>query len=152
MNKQARLARKNLDKKLAAIRAVRPAMPPRGWTRAIREALGMTVRQLAQRMKMAPSRISAIEKAEGTGSITIKSLREAAEALDCEFIYAFVPRQSLDDALRAQVGRKIDARLRWLNHSMRLENQAVNPGDLDDERRRLIDEALAGSLRGIWDE
>src|SRR5262249_5678464 len=123
MNKQASLARKNLDKRLSAIREVRPITPGRGWARAIREALGMTMRQLAHRMNVAPSRIVAIEKAEETGSITIKSLREAAEALGCEFVYAFVPRQSLDDTLRKQVSRKIDNRLRWLNHSMRLENQ-----------------------------
>lgn len=152
MNKQAGLARKNLDKRLSVIREARLVMPGRGWTRAIREALGMTVRQLANRMNVVPSRIAAIEKAEGTGSITIKSLREAAEALDCELVYAFVPRQSLDDTLRKQISRKIDNRLRWLDHSMRLENQTVNSNDLNDERQRLVNEALAGSLRGVWDE
>lgn len=152
MNKQAGLARKNLDKKLSAIREARPVTPGRGWTRAIREALGMTLRQLANRMNVVPSRIAAIEKAEETGSITIKSLREAAAALDCEFVYAFVPRQSLDETLRKQVSRKIDNRLLWLNHSMRLENQTVNSNDLNDERQRLVNEALAGSLRGVWDE
>jgi hypothetical protein len=46
--KRAELARKNLDKRLALIREANHLRPAGGWIRAIREALGMTTRQLAQ--------------------------------------------------------------------------------------------------------
>ena len=140
-----------VERGLAGLRADPPAMPGRGWARAIREALGMTVRQLAARMRVAPSRIPAIEKAEATGAITLKSLREAAAAMDCTLVYAFVPRKPLDDILREQVERKVERDLWRLNHTMRLENQALTDSDLADERKRLIDDTLAGSLRGLWD-
>jgi hypothetical protein len=38
------------------------------------------------------------------------------------------------------------------NHTMKLENQGLTNSDLDDERKRLVDEMLSGSLRGLWDE
>lgn len=145
------LARKNLDKRLTSWRSDQPAVPSRGWTRAIREALGMTTRQLAARMGAVPSRITAIEKAELTGSITVKSLREVAEAMNCTFVYAFVPTKPLDDILVNQAEKKIEQELSRLNHTMSLENQALTASDLKDERKRLLSETLAGSLRGLWD-
>mgnify|MGYP006177738885 FL=1 len=63
-DKQAELARKNLDRRLSPLRVDRIMMPSRGWTKAIREALSMTTRQLAERMGVAPSRVTTIEKAE----------------------------------------------------------------------------------------
>ena len=46
---QAHLARKNLDRRLAPLRAEPLIAPPSGWIKAIREALGMTAEQLARR-------------------------------------------------------------------------------------------------------
>ncbi len=150
--RQAGLARKNLEKRLSPLRRENLIMPPRGWTRAIREALGMTTRQLAARMKVAPSRVSAIEKAETSGSITLKTLREAAEAMDCAFVYAFVPTKPLDDVLRDRAAVKAGNELSRLNHTMRLENQTLTGSDLADERKRMIDALLSNSLRGLWDD
>lgn len=149
---QTALARKQLEKRLAPLRATKPALPPRGWLRAIREALGMTTRQLAARMKVAPSRISTIEKAEVSGTTTIKTLREAAAALDCTFVYAFVPNQPLEEILRDRAARKAALDVARLDHTMRLENQALLKSDLDDERRRVVDLILSGSLRGLWED
>ena len=150
--KQAHLARKNLDKKLAPLRTERLVTPPRGWTKAIREALGMTTRQLAERMGVSPSRVTAIEKAEPTGAVTLKTLRETAEALDCQFVYAFVPTKPLDDILYDQAARKVRNELARLNHTMRLENQALTPADLKDEERRLIGEWLTPLNRRLWEK
>lgn len=148
---QAKLARKSLDKKLNPLRDERIVTPPRGWTKAIRESLGMTTRQLAARMNVAPSRVSAIEKAETTGAITMKTLRDTAAALDCQLVYAFVPTKPLDELLHDQAARKVRNELVHLNHTMRLENQAVTPDDLNDEERRLIGVYLTTLNRRLWD-
>lgn len=149
--KLAALARKNLEKRLAPLRDAPIAMPPRGWTKAIREALGMTTRQLAKRMGVAPSRISVIEKAEATGTTTLKTLRETAEAMNCTLVYAFVPTKPLDKILHNQAASKAGEELSRLDHSMRLENQALAKADLADERQRMIDDLLSGAHRGLWD-
>lgn len=149
---QAALARKQLEKRIAPLRDAKFAAPPKGWVKAIREALGMTARQLAARMGAAPSRIPVIEKAEITGATTIKTLREAAEAMNCTFVYAFVPTKPLDDILRERAMKKTRANIVRLDHTMRLENQALHQSDLDDEQRRMIDLILSGSLRGLWED
>lgn len=149
---QASLARKQLERRLAPLRNTMPAAPPRGWIKAIRESLGMTVRQLAKRMGVAPSRVPVIEKAEVTGSTTIRTLRQAAEAMNCTFVYAFVPTKPLDDILRDRAMQKARQDVARLDHTMRLENQALLEPDLDAEQNRMIDLILSGSLRGLWDD
>ncbi|WP_063978367.1 mobile mystery protein A [Ensifer sp. Root127] len=112
----------------------------------------MTTRQLAMRMGAAPSRIPAIEKAEVSGATTIRTLREAAAAMNCTFVYAFVPIKPLDDILRERAAEKVGEEMTRLDHTMRLENQALIKSDLEDERRRLIDALLADAGRRLWEE
>jgi predicted DNA-binding mobile mystery protein A len=126
--------------------------PPKGWIKAIRDSLGMTTRQLAARMGVAPSRIPVIEEAEVTGSTTLRTLRQVGVAMNCAFVYAFVPIEPLDDIVRERAMQKARKDLSRLDQAMRLENQAFRKSDLDAERQRTIDRILTGSLRGLWDE
>lgn len=148
--KQTALARKQLERRVAPLRELVVMPPPRGWMKAIREALGMSTRQLAARMKAAPSRVPAIEKAEVSGATTLKTLREAAAALNCTFVYAFVPTKPLDDILRDRAAQKAAQDIARLDHTMRLENQALRKADLADEQRHMIEQILAGSTRSLW--
>ena len=150
-NKQAALARKQLERRLEPLRQMTLLAPPRGWIRAIRESLGMTARQLAARIDVVPSRIVAIEKAEVTGGITVRSLRQAAAGMNCAFVYAFVPLEPLDDIVRERAMQKARKHISRLDHTMRLENQAVLKSDLDAEQQRTVDLTLSGSLRGLCD-
>lgn len=153
MNKnQAALARKQLERRIAPMRDLPLAAPPRGWMKAIREALGMTTRQLAARMGASPSRVPTIEKAEVSGATTIKTLREAAAAMNCTFVYAFVPNKPLEEILRDRAAQKAGRDIARLDHTMRLENQALLKSDLEDERRRMIDRILAESGRTLWED
>ncbi len=149
---QAALARKQLERRLAPLRDMTLVAPPKGWIKAIRESLGMTARQLAARMGVAPSRIPPIERAEVTGATTLRTLRQAAAAMNCAFVYAFVPLEPLDDMLRERAMQKAQKDVSRLDHTMRLENQALLKSDLDAEKQRTIDLILSGSLRGLWDE
>ncbi|MFN5270732.1 MAG: mobile mystery protein A [Hyphomonadaceae bacterium] len=149
---QTILARKSIDRRLASLRGEPLTVPPSGWVKAIREALGMTTRQLAARMGAARSRVTAVEKAEVTGSTSIKTMRETAEAMGCTFVYAIVPTKPLDDLLRDQAMSKADQELARLHHTMRLENQALTKEDLITERERLVVELLSGPLSRVWDE
>ena len=149
---QAALARKQLERRLGPLRDMTLVAPPKGWIKAIRESLGMTARQLAARMGVAPSRIPAIEKAEVTGATTLRTLRQAAAAMNCAFVYAFVPIEPLEEMLRDRAMQKARKDVSRVDHTMRLENQALLKSDLDAERQRTIDLILSGSLRGLWDE
>jgi len=66
----------------ASLQKVAP--PPTGWIKAIRTALGMSMQQLGNRLSITKQSVQDVERREKNGSITIKSLREAAEALDMQ--------------------------------------------------------------------
>ena len=57
-----------LDRRFADIESLagKAQRPPRGWIRAIRQALGMTTGQLAQRMGVKQPRVVELEKSEST--------------------------------------------------------------------------------------
>ena len=131
-------ARKHLERRLAPLRAMVMIPPSNGWLRAIREALGMTTRQLAKRMNVGASRIPAIEKAEISGATTLKTMRQAATAINCTFVYAFVPIKPLEDIVRDRAIQKARYDVARINHTMRLENQALSKSDLEAEQQREI--------------
>ena len=92
--------------------------------------------------------VQRLELSEAEGAIQLKSLRRAAEALDCDLVYALVPRRSLRETYdRAALGvaRRELARL---SHSMALEDQAVDDEDEDERLRRFIAEEL--DPRDLW--
>src|SRR5437870_13057378 len=120
-------ARQRLDERLAPLQPVeRFRAPPKGWIRAIRDALGMTGVQYAARLKIRPQSLEALERSEATGTIQLKTLSRAAEALGCTLVYALVPNSSLEEAVRMRA-RKIAVReLGRVAHTMKLEAQSTS--------------------------
>jgi predicted DNA-binding mobile mystery protein A len=96
-----KLVLKQLDRILQEWRAVcsKYAAPRVGWVRTTRKALGMTTHQLAKRLGLARARIKQIESAEPKGAVTLHALQEVAAAMDCELVYAIVPKTSLEKIL-----------------------------------------------------
>lgn len=151
-SEKSAVARRNLDRRLSAIRKLDLAIPNSGWVKAVREALGLTMQQLGRRMGVVPSRISQLEKAEVIGATTIKAMREAAAAMECTFVYAIVPNGTLQDILHKRATQKAAQKLSRYHQTMTLENQALNKQDLGFEHQRLINEMLQSSLSELWDE
>jgi predicted DNA-binding mobile mystery protein A len=147
------LARKHLDKRLSQWRPTSEfACPPRGWIRAIREAIGMTAAQLAARLNVSQPRIFALEKGEVSGALTLETISRVAQALNCTFVYAIVPNTSLEDMVREQAQKKVAERLLRVDHTMKLEAQGLSDAEITAERERMVNELIKGNLRGLWDE
>lgn len=147
------LGRKHLERRLAPLRDRQDLLrPPRGWLRAVRDALGMTTRQLARRMGKVQSAVVDMEKSEARDSISLATLRQAAEALDCTLVYALVPNRPIDDILRARAAEVAGQHLARASHTMALENQSLGSADQEAERQRLVDELLRGSPARLWDD
>ena len=133
---------KQLDRSLQPFQAARKvSRPPKGWIRTIRQALGISSGEVARRLKTSRQLPLQLEKGEAEDRITLKSLRAVADALDCDLVYALVPRadsiEDLIDMRTRQVARK---HALSVEHSMALENQAVGKIDeaIDAETRRLV--------------
>ena len=75
-------------------------------------------------------------------------MRRAAAALECEVVYALVPRKSLRDTYERAARAVARRELGQIDHSMALEDQAVEDEDEDERLRRFIAEEL--DPREIW--
>jgi predicted DNA-binding mobile mystery protein A len=128
------------------------ARPPRGWVKAIREALGMTTAQLARRLAIAQPSAVGLEKAEASKAITLETLERAARALDCTLVYALVPRKPLETIVQERASEKARERLRTISHSMTLEDQRVREEDEHEQLERLVKKLLEGRGSALWDE
>ena len=144
-------ARQRLDERLLPLKPEdRFKSPPKGWLRAVRDALGMSGVQFARRLSIRPQSVDALESSEANGAIQLKTLRRAAEALDCTLVYALVPNTSLDDAVRTRA-RKIAMRdLDRVAHTMKLEAQDTGDADLEARIEAYIRDHVKD--RDIWNE
>src|ERR1700677_319758 len=84
---------KQLDRSLELYQVDRKLpRPSKGWIHTIRQALGVSSGELARRLGTSRQLPLQLEKGEAEDRITLKSLRAVANALDCDLVYAFVPR------------------------------------------------------------
>jgi len=142
---------RQLDAALARWRrADLPPRPPSGWIRAIRDGLGMSATYLASRLGVATSTVTRLESSEADETISLATLRRAAEALGCELRYALVPRQALEETLEARAAALAREQMAAISHTMALEAQATSPEARDVQTRALIEALRSGSQRALW--
>lgn len=148
-DERARLARTSLDFRFVQggpeALANRPA---RGWIRAIRDALGMSGAQLARRMGVTQPAVAQLERSEIDGQIRLDSLRRAADALDCDVVYAFVPRTSLHDIVRERALHVARDEVDAIDASMRLDDRGVGPTELQQRIDEYANELIASGR--LW--
>lgn len=131
---------------LAPMRAVN--VPVKGWIRAIRETLGMTGEQLARRLRTNKQRVSRIEQDEVQGKLTLNTLRNVAEALDCSLVYGLVPKQGLDQTLRQ---RAILLAQKRLNRSRQMMGLVERESD-EQEKSYMVSDILDDMPKALWEE
>lgn len=144
-------SRKHLDQRLLSAKPVENwQAPPKGWVRAIRDALGMSGTQLAKRLNVSPQSLQTIEKSEAAGTIQLKTLRRAAEALDCTLVYALVPNTSLEKMVGRRARLIATQELGRVAHTMRLEAQETGNRNLEDR----IEDYIRDNIRprDLWRE
>lgn len=140
------------NKMLAYASLQKVAPPPTGWLKAVRTALGMSLQQLSKRLSITKQSMQEIEQREKDGSITIKSLREAAKALDMQLVYGFVP---LDGSLEELINRKARELATQIvlrtSNSMKLEDQENSKQRIEkaiEERAAVIKNEMP---KALWD-
>lgn len=124
---QKRLLVTQIDKKIAYfIGAKNQALPGEGWIHSIRTALGMSLKQLGNRLKLTPQGIKDIERREKEGSLTMQRLREVAAALDMQLVYGLVPKEETLDKMIEKRARELAREIVLkTSHTMHLENQGL---------------------------
>ncbi|MEX0892488.1 MAG: mobile mystery protein A [Gemmatimonadota bacterium] len=145
------LRRRQLDDQLAVLRNKQlPIRPDQGWIRTIREALGMSLRQLGERTGITKASVAQMERREAEGTITLNSIRKLATAMEAEVQYFVVPRRGLDEMVKNRAEFLARRLAKDVSDSMALEDQATS----EDRLRELI-EYHAGRLledeAALWD-
>jgi transcriptional regulator with XRE-family HTH domain len=68
----------------------------------VRQVVGIPVKEVARRLGVGKWEIFRLEKSERESRIMLGTLRRAAEALDCDLVYALTPRQGTLEELAAE--------------------------------------------------
>jgi predicted DNA-binding mobile mystery protein A len=147
-----RLVLQQLDETLARFIGLKAVRPQKGWIRAVREALGMSGRQFADRLGVRPPRVTVLEREEVAGGISLKTLRQAAEALDCELIYALIPRHSLQQTVRQQAEKVAGQQMAQVSHSMVLEAQQLTAEEQSRALQGKVEELMLSLPKNLWDQ
>jgi predicted DNA-binding mobile mystery protein A len=127
-------------------------MPPTGWIKAIRTALGMSMQQLGNKLSVTKQGIMEMENREKEGAITIKSLREVAKAMDMQLVYGFVPNDGSLDALIEKKAKDLATKIvmRTAN-TMKLEDQGNTDARINHAIKERTDEIIKEMPKILWD-
>lgn len=150
---QRKLQIAQLEQKLSGFNTARKVLvPPTGWLKAVRVSLGMSLQQLANKLSITKQSVREIELREQEESITLRSLRETAHALDMELVYGLVPKDGSMEKLIDRKARELAAQIvARTSNTMRLEDQENTKERLKkavDERTAAIKNELPKML---WD-
>ena len=134
------------------------SVPKLGWIKTLRTALSMSGASLARRLGLHRSIVSYLERAEHEGSITLKKLQQVAQAMDCELIYALVPKATaghskplVADILQKQAHLKASKIVNRASNQMIMESQELNSEVLKREVARLSKQMLDDLPKDFWD-
>lgn len=126
--------------------------PSEGWLRSARKALGMSGAQLARRMGVTRARISNAEKDELRGAVTLQSMRTAAEAMGCRFVYAIVPPGTTEDLIAVQARKKAASLVGTASAEMALECQTLPVDKIAQQVNLLAQDFVHELPSGFWDD
>lgn len=152
MNKRM-LKVSHLEQKLSELEASKNiSVPPSGWLRMVRQSLGMTLQQVAEKLGVTKQSVREMEARELTETITLKRLREAAEAMEMNLVYGFVPKDGSVENLIERKARELATEIiERASVTMRLEDQENAPERIQRAIEERADELKRRLPKMLWD-
>ena len=136
-----------LDKKTSDLKSAKNiVLQSSGWIKTVREAIGMTVSQLAARLGVTQPRITKMESNED--NLKLSTMKKAAEAMNCEFVYYFKPKTTFQNLVDEQAQKKAAEVLKTVNVNMALENQEIAE---DEAVKDFASDLINTKIKQIWD-
>ena len=136
-----------LDKKTSELKSVNNIVPRgSGWINTVREAIGMTASQLAVRLGVTQPRITKMESNED--NLKLSTMKKAAEAMNCEFVYYFKPKTTFQNLVEEQAQKKAAEILKTVNVNMALEDQEIST---DEAVKDFTDDLINTKIKQIWE-
>lgn len=152
-SKNNKLIIQQLDKKLQILQPLKGVIQPQeGWITMIRKTLNMSLRQLGNRMSITPQSVGDIELREKEGTVTINTLRQAANGLEMQLVYAFIPKEeSLEKMIERRAREMAIGIIQRTSLTMKLEDQENSKERLHDAAKEMTDQLLRELPKSLWD-
>ena len=153
INLNKKLMVRQLDRKMAKLDVLREVeIPSKGWINAIRTTLNMSLVQLARRLKKTSVSVREIEEREQNKTITLKKLIEVGEALDLQFVYGFLPKDSSIEKMVEKRAQQIASEIVMrTSHTMKLEDQGNRKERLNQAIKERVEILRQEMPKHLWD-
>lgn len=159
MNKSTyyRILKSIEDRQYKKILAGQMPMQHPGWIKHIRQGFGMSFRQLGKKLGITSVSASELQRRELEGTVTINSLREAANALGFDLFYMFVPKDKnlSDKPLQKMVERQAYEAAsniaRRASVTMKLEDQETSLAQEEESIAELAEKIRTTLPHYLWD-
>jgi len=127
-------------------------VPSMGWIYSIRQALGMSLRQLGNKLNITPQSVKEIEEREKNGTVSLKVLKQFGQALNLKLVYGFLPiNGSLEEIIERRAYELAKEIVNRTSISMRLEDQENNPKRIQKAIKEKTEELKSVMPKYLWD-
>lgn len=153
MRNKRKLLIEQLDQKLQLFAQSRKILVPEGgWINTIRTTLNMTMAQLGSKLNITRQGVKSIEKSEANGTITLKTLKGVANAMDLKLVYALVPKDgTIDDLIQQKAEKLAEKIVLRTNQNMKLEGQGVGDEKIAKTIKEVAEEIKREMRKSLWD-
>jgi predicted DNA-binding mobile mystery protein A len=151
--KRQKLILEQTDKKILFLKKVDGlVVPSMGWVYSIRQALGMSLRQLGNKLNITPQSVKEIEEREKNGTVSLKVLKQFGQALNLKLVYGFLPiNGSLEEIIDRRAYDLAKEIVNRTSISMRLEDQENNPKRIQKAIKEKTEELKSEMPKYLWD-
>ncbi len=125
--------------------------PPSGWILSIRKALNMSLSQLGKKMGITAPAVKQLEGREQSGSVSIKVLQQAGEALNMKLVYGFIPqRGTLEKMIEDRAKELAKEIVLRTSNTMQLEDQENTEERIEKAIQEKTEEIIQKMPRYLW--
>lgn len=151
--KKQKLILEQIDKKILLLKNIEDlSIPPTGWIKAIRKSLGMSMRQLGNRMGITAQSVKEIEDREMNGTISLKVLKHFGNSLNMKLMYGFIPvNESLESMVMERAMELAKEIVLRTSMSMKLEDQENEPTRINKAIIEKTEDIKAKMPKYLWD-
>ncbi len=142
-----------LDKKINLLHKIdRLVIPSEGWVYSIRVAMGMSLRQLGNRVGITAQSMKEIESREKLKTISLNNLQEVGKALDMKLVYGFVPKEkSIEDIIEKRAYQIAVQIVLRTSKTMKLEAQENSKTRIKKAIKNRAEEIKREMPKYLWD-
>ena len=152
MNKQILILEQTDNKIFLLKKAGKMTIPQSGWVFIIRQALGMSMRQLGNKMGITAQSVREIEEREKKGTVSLKVLKQFGKSLNLKLIYGFIPENGkLEEIIEKRAYELATEIVKRTSVTMKIENQENNPKRIKKAIGEKANEIIREMPKYIWD-